>query len=84
MPRRKKQKQNEASKRKAPEEYIDWLRSTAKKIILYDLENEILSLDEDEEPAESAWEYYRQLDEFHGVPLKQFKERLTAHRKQLN
>ena len=57
----------------------------AKKILMYDLENGILSLHENEVSAEKAWDmFYRHLDDFQKVPRKQFIDQLKAHRKQIN
>ena len=66
-------------------DWIDWRTSQAKEIILEDLEEGILSLDENEVSAEDAWEVYRHLPEFvaPGVVFSQFKERLKDHRKQV-
>ena len=55
----------------------------ARKIILYDLENGILSLEENETSAAMAWKFYSQLKEFQEVPESQFRERLKDHRKQI-
>ena len=39
-----------------------------------------LELDEEEMPAEVAWDIcYKHLDEFSNAPFKQFKERLADH-----
>ena len=65
--------------------WIDWAKCQAKWIILDDLAEGFVSLDAKEDPAESVWEYYRDLPEFSGPPVvfEQFKERLRDHRKQV-
>lgn len=56
----------------------------AKKIVMYDLQNGILSLDENETSTARAWQFYRQLAEFKDVPEEQFRDRLKDHRQQIN
>lgn len=51
-------------KQKKEKKPINWRKSMAKKIILWDLTNNILTLDNDEVPAETAWKYYSQLTDF--------------------
>ena len=64
---------------------IDWRKSQARKLILYNLENGLLSLEEEEESAEKVWEFYKNMPEFvsDGVIFSQFKERLKSHRNQV-
>jgi len=61
---------------------VDWRASSARLIILYDLERGTLSTDNDEEPAEELWEQvYSGLEEFEDVPFWQFEEKLKDHRR---
>ncbi len=66
-------------------DWIDWKKSEAKKLILKDLEEGVLSLEVTEVSAEEAWEVYRHMPEFvsDGVVFSQFKERLRDHRRQV-
>jgi hypothetical protein len=62
---------------------MDWRASAARLVILYDLEDKVLTDDEDELPAEEAWDLiYNKMEEFEGVPFWQFKEKLHDHRQQ--
>jgi hypothetical protein len=66
-----------------PKPSIDWRRSQAKNIILGDLDQGILSTDEDVLSAEETWTTcYSKVWEFRHVPFKQFKARLKDHRAQ--
>ena len=61
-------------------DWIDWHRSEAKFVILYNLENGILPLDNDKVSAEEAWEVqYHHMQEFQNVVFSQFKERLCDY-----
>lgn len=62
---------------------IDWRNSEARKILLNDLERDVLSLDGQDVTAEVAWEKtYKKMNAFANVPFKQFKARLADHRAQ--
>ena len=80
-PEQKKQKPNEAKKREKP--YVDWAKSAAKEIIMYDLQHGILSADDEDPSAETAWKFYQTLKEFEDVPYEQFKARLKDNRAQV-
>ena len=61
---------------------IEWGRSPARMIILYDLESGRLSTDNDEEPPSEVWsEIYCSLEEFEDVPYWQFEENIIKLRK---
>ena len=64
-------------------EFIDWAKSRSKKILMDDLENDVLPLDESLVPASVAWEHYRLFPEFiqEGVVYEQFESSLDRHRK---
>jgi hypothetical protein len=62
--------------------WIDWKASSAKQIILDDLENGVLPVNEEDCSAEDAWTLYSKMAEFVPVVFSQFKERLRDHRKQ--
>jgi hypothetical protein len=63
---------------------INWRTSQARVIIIFDLENNILPLDETEFSALDAWNTcYKNIWEFREVPFRQFKERLRDHRQQV-
>lgn len=61
--------------------YIDWRDSNAKRVIISDLEDGVLSADETTVSSEQAWVVCKNLPEFKDVIFKQFKERLADHRK---
>ena len=62
---------------------IDWRKSSARLVILYDLESGRLSIDDDEEPADELWNVvYKHIEEFEDVPFWQFDEKLQDHREQ--
>ena len=66
--------------------WIEWHKSRAKEIVMYDLLNGILSTDDNDPTPREAWEsQYMHLVEFvqEGVVFDQFKERLIGHRKQV-
>jgi hypothetical protein len=61
---------------------IDWANSSAKQILIDDLESGILPLDAKELSAKEAWDIvYQHMVEFHGVPYTQFRDRLNDLRK---
>ena len=62
--------------------FIDWAKSRSKKIVMDDLENDVLPLDETLVPASVAWEHYKLLPEFiqEGVVYEQFEPALKRHR----
>eukprot|EP00980_Cylindrotheca_fusiformis_P018858 scaffold6293_cov120-Cylindrotheca_fusiformis.AAC.3 len=62
---------------------IDWGKSAARMIILYDLESSRLSTDNDEDPPSEVWEeIYSKLEEFEDVPpYWQFEENVIKLRK---
>lgn len=64
-------------------DFIPWRKSLARATILEDLVNGTLSLDNNEVPAEIAYEHYRKKPEFAEVVFSQFKARLSDHRKQV-
>jgi len=70
-------------KRKTQEKGIAWRNSAAKFMILEDLDEGVLPLEEEAVSTLDAWEYYKKLDEFRGVPFGQFKRQLKAHREQV-
>lgn len=61
----KKRRTNEAAKREKPD--VDWGKSAARVTMMRDLESWILSVDEEEVSAESAWDFYKNLEEFHDI-----------------
>jgi hypothetical protein len=63
--------------------YIDWAKSEARTIIVQDLKDGILSLDYQVTSVQKAWEYYSTLPQFCIVCYKQFREKLSAHRRAL-
>ena len=63
---------------------ISWRKSKAKKILMEDLEENFLSLSENQFSTEDAWDAYRTLPEFKKVPFSQFKRQLKAHRSQVS
>jgi hypothetical protein len=62
---------------------IKWVTSDAKKIIIEDLEGQLLPLYEIQLSTNDAWAVYSQLPEFAKVPFSQFKSRLKDHRAQV-
>lgn len=68
----------------APPGWIDWFNSPAREIIMEDLQEGILSLDENVTSAEEAWDTcYRHIAEFSSVVFDQFKARLKDNRRQV-
>jgi hypothetical protein len=66
-----------------PPGWIDWKASSAKQIILDNLENGVLPVDEEECSAEHAWTLiYSKMAEFVPVVFSHFKERVRDHHKQ--
>ena len=65
------------------EGWVDWTKCPARRIILTDLQDEVLSLEESVTSAEQAWDVYRNLPEFAGVRYEQFEDRLKDHRVQI-
>ncbi len=66
------------------EGWIKWKTSTAKQILMDDLQSGILAVDPADMPAEEAWDIcYSHMAEFVPVVFSQFKERLRDHRKQV-
>ena len=64
--------------------WIDWRNSEPRAILIEDLVGGILSLDDDEIPAQVAWDTtYKHLAEFANVPFEQFQARLKDHREQV-
>ena len=64
--------------------FIDWTPSEARIVLLDDLEEGILSSEEDEVPAEVAYEVYKNLPAFKDlVVFDQFKDQLRDHWKQV-
>lgn len=62
---------------------INWRKSEARKIIINDLDCDVLSLNNEQCTAEEAWERtYKGMVEFNHVPFSQFKARLADHRQQ--
>lgn len=60
---------------------IDWGKSAARMVILYDLESLRLSTDDDEYPPSEIWEeIYSKLEEFEDVPYWQFEENVIKLR----
>ena len=65
-------------------EWIDWRTSAARKIVLEDLDGQVLPLEDDVVSAQEAWDdIYSHLPEFRDVVFSQFKARLKDHRKQV-
>ena len=62
---------------------VKWRTCGAREILLEDLQRGILTLDEEELPAEDAWAVYSEMDEFQLVPYSQFKQQLKAHQLQV-
>ena len=61
---------------------IDWANSAAKQVLIDDLDSEVLPVDKEQLSAKEAWDQvYQHMVEFHGVPYKQFRDRLNALRK---
>ena len=62
-------------------DFIDWAKLRSKKIVMDDLENDVLLLDETLVPASVAWEHYKLLPEFiqEGVVYKQFEPALKRY-----
>ena len=66
------------------EGWIKWKTSTAKQILMDDLQSGILAVDPADMPAEEAWDIcYSHMAEFVPVVFSQFKERLRDHCKQV-
>lgn len=63
--------------------WVDWAKSTAKKIVMDDLEQDLLPLDEDVMSTEECWNIYKQYPEFVGIQFSQFRLRLADHREQV-
>lgn len=64
--------------------WIDWRKSKAKTLILFDLEHGIIPLNEEEAPAETLWnDCCINMPEMIGVAFEQFKARLKDHRCQV-
>jgi hypothetical protein len=62
---------------------VDWRKSDARAIVLRHLEEGLLSLDENEVSAETAWRMFKEKPQFKHVEFDQFKLRLRDHRKQI-
>ena len=61
---------------------IEWGKSAARMVILYDLESNVLSTDNDENPPSEIWEeIYSKMEEFEDVPYWQFEENVIKLRK---
>lgn len=60
--------------------WVDWKKTKAKKIIMEDLENEVLPSSEEEMSAVECWKIYKQYPEFKGIKFDQFEARLADHR----
>ena len=72
------------SKQPTKPQYIKWVNSAAKEIILADLKKGKLTLDDNELPARRAWDtLYCHQNEFSNVPFEQFEKPLRDHRKQV-
>jgi len=67
----KRRKTNQEEKK-----WIKWIKSEAKKTILQDFEDRILS---PTTPVEVAWKVYKERPEFKDVPYSQFKPRYKDH-----
>jgi hypothetical protein len=77
-------KQSTMPKLHRQEDNIDWKNSSAKALLLKDLNDGVLPLDKDEVSAEEAWNScYVNLPEFANVGFDQFKRQLKAHRQQV-
>ena len=65
--------------------WIEWRSSDAREIILSDLRRGVLSLEEEVDSTEEAYDNYMNLAAFAGplIVFDQFKERLKGHRKQV-
>jgi hypothetical protein len=63
-------------------DWIRWISSAARKMILDDLQPGGFLFNNDELSAEDAFAHYTTLPEFSVVVFSQFKERLKDHRKQ--
>ena len=62
---------------------IDWRNSQAKVVIMNDLKSGFLSLDESVVSPMDAWNFYKNMPEFHEVSYEQFAARLKDHRELL-
>ena len=63
---------------------INWRNSKARLIVVYDLEENNLTLDENEMSAQNVWDKcYSLLPDFSNVPFRQFEARLRDHRTQV-
>ena len=60
--------------------WVDWKKTKAKKILIEDLENDVLPLSADDMSAIDCWKIYKQYPEFRGIQFDQFEERLADHR----
>jgi hypothetical protein len=62
--------------------FIDWRNSSARAVLLQDLEPGGILYQRDNISEEEAWEFYKQLPQFDEVVWSQFQARLKDHRKQ--
>ena len=60
--------------------WVDWKKLKAKKILMEDLENEVLPLSEEEMLAANCWKTHQQFSEFGEIQFNCFEERLAGHR----
>lgn len=81
-----KKKKMEKPKDPRKKGYIDWRSAEAakaKNTIIEDLVQGILPMGDSEVPDEDVWTHYKNEEGFENIVFRQFKERLAAHRKQV-
>ena len=73
-----------SNKRKEREEepWVKWISCPGRDILLRDLEPGGFLVEMDHLSAEDLWPFYKDHEEFKGVPFDQFRPRLNDHRMQ--
>jgi hypothetical protein len=64
--------------------WVNWIKQTARGMILEDLEPGGILYGRDDVTAERAFTYYKTLPEFENIVFSQFEARLKGHRKQVS
>jgi len=68
--------------REKKEGWVNWRKCKGREILLEDLEPGGLLQDQDHQPVEVLYRFYKKLPEFEGVCLPQFQKQLKLHRNQ--